>query len=1034
MKVEKIIKGAVGISILSLFLLCFTRFAYVQGNITEGLMGHWTFDSETAPGEDISGRGYNGVLTDADHGNSDGDAGPVWQVDPSGGGMLVLDGVDDYIDLGDIDEYEIGPADPFSISLWCKATSNKRVFLIGRTNDDYNGKASWTWGCALAKEGSPLYFYAGNGTAYSYADIGWKKRTDLWYHVVITSGAQNEPMHMYINGEKSGGNFTRSIGQTVQSSYAFKIGGELNTPYEMHYFDGAIDDVRIYDRALSDEDVSALLLSTNRPPIAYGKDATIVKNAPTAVNLLAIDPNQDALTYDIFDPPDNGTLTGNAPQLMYTPLPNFTGQDSFSYKVSDGQVESNAATIAITVNIPAFPGAEGFGATSTGGRGGKIVHVTTLDDYNSYLFEEPIPGSLRWAIEKETEPRIIVFDVGGTIELVTGLPTSRAPNRDLINVTIAGQTAPGGITFTGAALRITESSRDVTMRNIRFRGMHNTPGKPDGIGIGPAKRIILDHISITGGADEDMGSYADDCTVQWSSFEESARWGEGGAEHGEGDHNLGIMHVYNEGAKATFHHLLVANHKKRYPVSHSIGNGGLDLRNNILTGMSGNLGLKGISYYNVVNNAYVIKGDLTSRNDMVHGNSYFYPAPDPATGYAFPGNVRYYRPDAPPRIDIEEYYSSVYRYLDEPWAAPPVTTETAEEAFDSVLGKVGAWPRDATTRRTVQETRDVETPIMGLRGPYERFPERTGPSAEENDTDRDGMPDDWEISHGLNPNDPDDRNNIVPASVSPRHADYTYVEYYINELMDSLAGQSGTLYTVTASQSPAEAGTIVAEHGISDQEKRIVNGKEVPYGGYNVGYWYGLVPFGTAEYNEDSIVIMKAKAKPGYKFSHWQGGPVDGLNAMQVRFPVTMNVTVTAVFQLKDPCEINVAISPAASGSVAGKGSYGKGDTVTLAAYSSDGYKFKRWVGGPVDGAKNPVVQFAAQADLDLTAEFEPGSGGDFLIDDFDDQDADSFLIADDGQPKKWSVGTYYTDFYEIAPDNFAIQQHTCKTTMETSP
>ena len=115
----------------------------------------------------------------------------------------------------------------------------------------------------------------------------------------------------------------------------------------------------------------------------------------------------------------------------------------------------------------AFPTAEGFGALSQGGRGGRVIHVTTLDDYYQYVGEAVIPGSLRWAVEVETGPRIIVFDVGGTILLKCYL---KFVGEQGSYVTIAGQTAPGdGIQLGQYGIDIADGAHDIIVRHVRVR-------------------------------------------------------------------------------------------------------------------------------------------------------------------------------------------------------------------------------------------------------------------------------------------------------------------------------------------------------------------------------------------------------------------------------------------------------------------------------------------------------------------------------------------------------------------------------------
>jgi len=135
--------------------------------------------------------------------------------------------------------------------------------------------------------------------------------------------------------------------------------------------------------------------------------------------------------------------------------------------------------------------------------------------------------------------------------------------------------------------------------------------------------------------------------------------------------------------------------------------------------------------------------------------------------------------------------------LTEPANVPPITTHpvtdvaSATALYNMILAEAGAWPRDRVTLRTIDEVIN-QTGSYGRDAPAdpndEWFMEGLTPTASPVDTDNDGMPDDWETAHGLNPGDPSDATDIVPAGASAgdRHKDYTYIEYYINELADNL--------------------------------------------------------------------------------------------------------------------------------------------------------------------------------------------------------------------------------------------------------
>lgn len=660
------------------------------------------------------------------------------------------------------------------------------------------------------------------------------------------------------------------------------------------------------------------------------------------------------------------------------------------------------------IGLPAFPNAEGFGAAAAGGRGGKVLHVTTLADSG--------PGSLREALEQQGA-RIIVFDVGGTIRLVKILEVKTAGG----SYTLAGQTAPGGITISGAHFApaaYRQQARDFIIRHLRVRQIAG--GEADGIGLF-GEKFILDHVSISGGCDENIGSHSGEYTLQWCSIEESALWGQAGASHAEWNHNYGMLQGYNPKARLTIHHCLFANHQKRLPLVCALSAGaGLDYRNNV----SFNWGNTASDFsdcpggcLNVVNNCYVMGPSTDPKHPssawciLADSNSLIYPP-------KLEGNVFFKQPPgtAPPETTIREYGRGGYTYSKDPWPAPPVATEPAVAALESVLTKGGAWPRDATTRRTMAEVRaGTKAGGLGLRGPYEIFPERKGPCAAESDTDRDGMPDAWEKAHGLDPKHPADGNKFVPrgASEGDRHAGYTYVEYYLNELADGLVGKSGVTHVIQTGAEPEDGGAVIADHGVCGWATDL-------NGGFNRPFWFGRIVFGTAEYNEGSFVEMKAKPKPGYVFDHWQGAPVDGLTATRVRFPAKAAATVTAHFRKLPPWTARVAIQPKDAGDVAGDGPYSEGDTVTLAAYAAKGYRFRRWSGGPADKAVSPSIQFAAQGKATLTAEFQPGEGGDAPIDDFNDQDVNSLLRTTAGDFKTWILMTYVT-FCELGPGNYGM-------------
>ncbi len=437
--------------------------------------------------------------------------------------------------------------------------------------------------------------------------------------------------------------------------------------------------------------------------------------------------------------------------------------------------------------VLAFPGAEGWGAVTAGGRGGKVIKVSNLNPSG--------PGSFAEACATDG-PRIVVFDVSGVIR---GDIRITKPH-----ITIAGQTAPGaGITLEGMISSYDHGVHDIIVRHLRVRRTRDMGGGGDCIqmgGLGPKKtgtyNIVLDHLSLSWGNDEVIDLYhAHDVTVQWCSVEESDDKG-----HDKGAHNFGIISAAEDDGAVSVHHNLWAHHGRRVPCmapyrEHAAD----DFCNNLIYNCRGGYtddghGERARSPVNLHKNYYK-RGPQTLERMYPYALSPqmdYYVKENFFEDWGYQDHPRHwkYGGDMPRWVQFNNHG----RELHEPAKTPAIELVDAKEVYDLVLAKAGCWPRDRVTQRTVEEVRN-KSGAWGRSAPLELtdewYLEGLAPRQAAADSDHDGMPNGWETAHGLNPQDPADATRIVPAGRSERdrHQGYTYIEYYINELADQLVAR-----------------------------------------------------------------------------------------------------------------------------------------------------------------------------------------------------------------------------------------------------
>jgi hypothetical protein len=416
---------------------------------------------------------------------------------------------------------------------------------------------------------------------------------------------------------------------------------------------------------------------------------------------------------------------------------------------------------------PAFPGAEGFGKYSIGGRGGKVYEVTNLNPDG--------PGSFRAACEA-SEPRTVVFRVSGTIPLEKELKL-RNPY-----LTIAGQTAPGdGVCIKNYQFNF--DTQHMIVRYLRVRPGDEKRKEQDAFG-GGNDHIIVDHCSVSWGIDETLSiNKASNSTVQWCLVSESLTK----SLHHKGAHGYGGLWG---GPGGSFHHNALAHHSSRNPrASGNADSGLLDLRNNVIYNWGFNSAYGGELWpRNWINNYYKF-GPATSE-DVRHR---IFLQKDPRGKMYADGNYMWGCPEVTrdnwKGVDFAPDGEATEKTLrvDAPYVVAPVKTQSAERAYRKVLKEVGcSLHRDSVDERVIKEIRtgtatygetyggggkgliDSQTAVGG-------WPElRSLPAPE--DSDHDGMPDAWERKHGLNPNDPAD------GAQDANGDGYTNLEEYLNSL------------------------------------------------------------------------------------------------------------------------------------------------------------------------------------------------------------------------------------------------------------
>ena len=438
----------------------------------------------------------------------------------------------------------------------------------------------------------------------------------------------------------------------------------------------------------------------------------------------------------------------------------------------------------------AFPGAEGFGKYATGGRGGKVVAVTNLNDSGE--------GSFRWALEQfPGEPLTVIFRVSGIIELQSKIQIKRS------NLTIAGQTAPGdGICLKNQSLILNGASSKGNHGNIIIRYIRSRPGGTlktglYGFDMENCHDVIVDHCSFSWANEECAAMYdTKNTTVQWCIVSEGLYE----AGHMKGHRSYGGVWG---GQYASYHHNLIAhlnNRAIRFNGARAHDTVALiDYRNNIIynwgnanAAYGGEVNIAGgVSQVNIVNNYYKPGPAAPAELKFVHAS--YQKENSKGTGQWFvDGNImegdKALTRKNKNGVDLKEagYPSGAISDKVFP-VSVSLPLETAKESYEKVLRFAAAiFPkRDATDERVVNETRTGTAMGKGSFGKpgiidnvsavggWAEYKSAPAPM----DTDNDGVPDAWETKKGLNPNDASDGNKKDASG-------FTMLEIYLNELVE----------------------------------------------------------------------------------------------------------------------------------------------------------------------------------------------------------------------------------------------------------
>lgn len=455
---------------------------------------------------------------------------------------------------------------------------------------------------------------------------------------------------------------------------------------------------------------------------------------------------------------------------------------------------SVATASAEAQNVLSFPGAEGFGRYTTGGRGGKVYCVTKTSD-------DGTEGTLRYALNQKG-PRYIVFKTGGTIYLQSPLKIHEG------DVTIAGQTAPGdGITIANYETFV--AADNVIIRYMRFRMGDQKQSEGDAFGARFIKNLMVDHCSMSWSTDETVSIYNNEnTTLQWCIIAESLR----NSVHQKGAHGYGGI---AGGKSASFHHNLYAHHDSRNPRLGEYAGSQFaltdltDFRNNVIYNWGHNSIYGGEAMnVNIINNYYKPGPATITKQRIIAIDKNEKPETEVYNiwgKYYISGNVIEGNPEVTRNNWTEGVFSQMkpsYHLTDQDRNSIKINqphdiqdnikTHSAKEAYTKILKLGGAsLIKDAVDLHILKDVRKGNFTYEGSKGSTNGIIDSQNdvggyPKLKAGtplpDSDSDGMPDSWEIKHGLNP-------KSANANGRNLDKDYDNIEVYLNDIVNPITGE-----------------------------------------------------------------------------------------------------------------------------------------------------------------------------------------------------------------------------------------------------